>query len=235
MSLVVVMALRAEAMPVVDRLGLEALPPWESMPWVEAYGSSDGRVRIVVNGVDPLHGVDSIGTTAGALTAAVAIERFEPTWVVSAGTAGGFASRGGRVGQVIVASGPIIHHDRRVDLEGYDSFARGEYPTANLAAEAELLGFNTGPCSSGDSLDAPPQDIAAMQAHGTVAKDMEAAAVAGVAARAGCQFTALKVITDIVDGPEPTVEEFLSNLAHAGQVLGTALPQLLDVLSTSLT
>lgn len=217
-------------MPVVKSLGLTAQPGWTSMPWIQAFSSADGGVNIVVNGVDPIHGVDSIGTTAGALTAAAAIERFAPRWVVSAGTAGGFAVRGGRIGEVILSSGPIIHHDRRVALDGYAQFARGEYPTADLRTEAANLGFTSGPCSSGDSLDAPPQDLETMHAHGTQAKDMEAAAVAGVAARAGCQFTALKVITDIVDGPEPTVEEFLANLTHAGQVLADALPRLLDAL-----
>lgn len=217
-------------MPVVNSLSLTAQPGWPAMPWIQAFSSADGRINIVINGVDPLHGVDSIGTTAGALTAAAAIERFAPRWVVSAGTAGGFAARGGHVGQVILSDGPIIHHDRRVALDGYAQFARGDYPTADLSAEAADLGFTLGPCSSGDSLDAPPQDLEVMHAHGTQAKDMEAAAVAGVAVRAGCRFTALKVITDIVDGPEPTVEEFLSNLAHAGQVLGDALPRLLDAL-----
>ena len=225
------MALRAEAMPVVQSLGLERLPAWPSMPWIEALGSHGGSTTIVVNGVDPLHGVDSVGTTASALTTALAIDRFDPRWVVSAGTAGGFASRGGHVGQVILSAGPIIHHDRRIDLDGYASFARGDYETADLLSEAAQLGFTSGPCSSGDSLDAPPLDLDVMNCHGTMAKDMEAAAVAGVAARAGCQFTALKVITDIVDGPDPTVEEFLSNLAHAGEALSEALPRLLKLLS----
>lgn len=231
MTVVVVMALRAEAMPVVQSLGLERMPAWPSMPWIEAFGAQESSTTIVVNGVDPLHGVDSVGTTAGALTTAIAIELLDPHWVVSAGTAGGFSSRGGHVGQVILSSGPIIHHDRRIDLAGFGAFARGQYPTANLLAEASRLGFTSGPCSSGDSLDAPPLDVDVMNSHGTLAKDMEAAAVAGVAARAGCHFTALKVITDIVDGPKPTVEEFLSNLAHAGEVLSEALPKLLTVLN----
>ena len=46
-----------------------------------------------------------------------------------------------------------------------------------------------------------------------VAKEMEAAAVAWVCQRMGVAFTALKVITDLVDEPETTSGQFYRNLA----------------------
>ena len=181
---------------------------------------------LVVNGPDPIHDVDSIGTVAAALTTHAAVEHADPDWVVSAGTAGGFLERGGFIGQAVLARGPVIHHDRRIPLEGFDRYGRGEFPTADLHELADRLGFESGPVSTGDSLDAPEADLRSMSRHGTLAKDMEAAAVARVAALAGRPFTALKVITDLVDTPEPTAEQFLANLATASSTLADALPRL---------
>jgi nucleoside phosphorylase len=226
MTILVVMAMRAEAAPIVESM---QLAPRADAPSPNAWFEGEG-VAIVVNGVDLVHGVDSIGTTAAALATATAIERFSPSIVVSAGTAGGFTSRGGHIGQVILADGPIIHHDRRVPLQGFAEYALGRHPTKDVRSIAGRLGFSSGPCSTGDSLDAPALDMEAMDAHGTLAKDMEAAAVAGVAARAGTPFTALKVITDLVDSPEPTVEQFTANLTQASATLADALPRFLAAL-----
>ena len=229
MTILVVMAMMAEAEPVIDALELEpaASPAGARLP---ARWFAGRELALVVNGPDPTHGVDSIGTTAAALTTYAAVEHLDPTWIVSAGTAGGFASRGGFVGQVVVARGPVIHHDRRIPLGRFQPYGLGRYPTADLDEIARALGFVTGPVSTGDSLDAPAPDLEAMAAHGTLAKDMEAAAVARVAAMFGRPFTACKVITDLVDGPEPTAAEFAANLDTAATALAQALPRLLEQL-----
>lgn len=227
MTILVVMAMGAEAAPIVRSMSLsvvdDAPPP---MVWFEGSG-----LVIAVNGIDPVHRVDSIGTTPAALSTAAALARFKPDIVISAGTAGGFVSRGGYIGQVIVANGPVIHHDRRVPLGGFEAYAQGHYPTMDLQKVTERLGFTAGPCSTGDSLDAPPLDLAAMDTHGTIAKDMEAAAVAGVAARSSIPFTAFKVITDLVDSPEPTAKQFMANLEVASATLAVALPVFLTELN----
>jgi len=226
MTVLVVMAMAAEAEPIAAALGLDESAPPVGDP-LPARWFSGPDVALVVNGLDRRHRVDSIGTTAAALTTLRAIEHTDPRWVVSAGTAGGFAARGGAIGQVVLARGTVIHHDRRVPLAGFDAYAVGGYPTADLEKLADRLGFTSGPCSSGDSLDAPDRDLQTMTAHGTLAKDMEAAAVARVAELTGRPFTALKVITDIVDGPRPAAEEFVENLHTAGARLAEALPRLL--------
>ncbi len=228
-KILLVMAMRAEANPVIEKLGLGPIAQRCPEP-IEAYASDDGTVALAVNGVDPAHGVDSIGTSAATRTAEWAAKHFSPEWIVSAGTAGGFIDRGGSIGSVIIASGPVIFHDRRVPIPGFDRYARGEYPAADLDDEARSLGFTAGPCSTGDSLDAPPLDLEAMAAHGTCAKDMEAAAVAGTAHRLDVRFTAIKVITDLVDGPGTTADEFTANLDHAVSVLAVELPRLLGAL-----
>lgn len=235
MTILVVMAMRAEAMPVIERLGATQLPARvEGLParWfiAERWGARGDDVVVAVNGVDPLHGVDSIGTDAATLTAWESVRSFDPSWVVSAGTAGGFAERGGHVGQVVVARGPLVHHDRRIPLGRLEGYGRGGYPTAALDRMAAELGFASGPCSTGNSLDAPDLDLVAMAQHGTVAKDMESAAVAAVANRTGRSFTCLRVITDLVDRPEPAADQFTANLAIATATLAEALPSFLAAL-----
>lgn len=231
MTILVVMAMATEAEPVIESLKLEptASPIDAPLPsrW---YAGAD--LILVVNGPDPTHGVDSIGTTAAALTTFAAVRHLDPAWVVSAGTAGGFLSRGGFIGQVVVARGPVIHHDRRIPLGRFEPYGLGGYPSADLDEVARSLGFTSGPVSTGDSLDAPDPDLEAMTAHGTLAKDMEAAAVARVAALFGRPFTACKVITDLVDGPAPTAAEFVANLDTASTTLAVALPRLLDRLQS---
>lgn len=227
MTILVVMAMATEAEPVIESLKLEPTAPPIDAP-LPAMWYAGADVILVVNGTDPTHGVDSIGTTAAALTTFAAVRRVDPAWVVSAGTAGGFLARGGFIGQVVVASGPVIHHDRRIPLGGFQPYGLGRYPSADLGEVARSLGFTSGPISTGDSLDAPGADLEAMAAHGTLAKDMEAAAVARVAALFDRPFTACKVITDLVDGPEPTGAEFVANLDTASTTLARALPRLLE-------
>eukprot|EP00975_Prorocentrum_lima_P042556 8940245-Prorocentrum_lima.AAC.1 len=51
---------------------------------------------------------------------------------------------------------------------------------------------------------------------------MEGAAIAMVAKMLGVPMIALKVVTDIVDTPHPTEDEFLANLASAAASLQKA-------------
>ena len=62
-----------------------------------------------------------------------------------------------------------------------------------------------------------------MKPVGAHAKEMEAAAVAWVAGLFGAGFTALKSVTDIVDGPHPPEEEFFENLKQATENLAGEL------------
>ena len=61
-----------------------------------------------------------------------------------------------------------------------------------------------------------------MDATAAVAKDMEAAAVAWTCEQTGTPFTALKVITDLVDHHTETAEQFLANLRVATDRLADA-------------
>ncbi|MFV2039893.1 MAG: 5'-methylthioadenosine nucleosidase [Acidimicrobiales bacterium] len=228
MQTLVVIAMQAEADPVIEALGLHGAgaqlhPAFPARLWV------DERVAVATNGTDPRFGVDSIATQPAVTTTLHAVERLRPALVVSAGTAGGFAARGGGIGSVYLAD-RCVFHDRRVAVAGFDRYGDGDYPVADLGRIADGLGFERGTVSTGNALDAPLPDIEKMRASGAVAKDMEAAAVAWTCERLGVPFTALKVVTDLVDSAEETAEQFQRNLQTATATLAGAVASLVAAL-----
>ena len=232
------MAMAAEAAPFLEAAGAE---PAASPAWAAALPCRLHRARphgldlaVAVNGTDPFAGVDCIGTQAAALCTQVAISAFSPQLpdlVVSAGTAGGFRRHGTVVGDVFVAWPTIVHHDRRIDLPGFDVMGRGEHPAADLRAVAARHGWCSGIVSTGDSLDESPTDARLIAVSGAQVKEMEAAAVAWVARLHQVPVTTLKVITDLVDDPAATSEQFLHNLDSAVTELKRASLTLLRALS----
>lgn len=224
-----VVAMEAEAGPVRHGLGLDGPgerlhPAFPARLWrgADAAGQS---VSLAVNGADPRFAVESIGTQPAVTTTLHAIERVEPTLVISAGAAGGFAARGGAIGNVYLAD-RVVFHDRRIEIPGWDTYGDGDYPVVDMSAVARQLGFGLGTVSTGNALDAPRVDLERMEASVAVAKEMEAAAVAWVCERMGVAFTALKVITDLVDHPEPAADQFNRNLATATTRLAKAAASL---------
>ncbi len=222
------MAMEAEAAPVRAALGLVGggdllHPAFPARIW------TGSNVSLAVNGRDPRFAVDSIASQPAVTTTLHAIERTSPSIVISAGTAGGFASRGGAIATVYLAD-RCVYHDRRVDLATFDRYGDGDYPVARLGDVAERLGLPTGTVSTGNALDAPAVDRAKMDASAAVAKDMEAAAVAWVCERLNVPFTALKAITDLVDTVHPTRDQFMANLGAATAALARTIPELIAAL-----
>ena len=224
----VVVAMRAEAGPIADALGLDR-PAERLHPNFPATLTVDGTgsVGMALVGADARFDVDSIGTQPAVTTTLHAIERFAPDLVISAGAAGGFESSGGHVGQVILAD-RCVYHDRRIAIPGWDDYGVGDYPVADLGLPLDELGIESGTVSTGNALDAPAEDLAAMATTGARAKEMEAAAVGWVCERMDVPFTALKAITDLVDHHEETAEQFDRNLATAIDRLATALADVVD-------
>lgn len=91
-----------------------------------------------------------------------------------------------------------------------------------------VLGYKTGICTTGNSLDHTPRDDEMMKENDASVKDMEAASIAYVSKMNGIPYLGVKVVTDIVDGGIPAQEEFLQNLASAAKSLQKALPLVLD-------
>lgn len=228
-----VMAMRAEASPVIGALGAverSAVPPLASQ-WFEAE-SGGLQVLIAVNGVDRRFGVDSIGTDAATLTTYSVIREFAPELVVSAGTAGGWQGAGASIGEVYLSEGSVVHHDRRIDLAGFADYGIGRYPVVPSRRLAAQLGCRTGVVTTGNSLDESDADRRMISRSGAVAKDMEAAAVAYVCEQMGVPFLAVKAITDLVDHHTATAEQFTANLARAVECLTTTLVGLVEWVAT---
>lgn len=223
--------MRAEAEPIGRALGLRG-PPKLLHPRFPATLTVDtaGTIGMALVGADARFDVDSIGTQPAVTTTLHAIEHFEPDLVISAGAAGGFEALGGHVGQVILAD-RCVYHDRRIAIPGWDDYGVGDYPVADLGLPLDDLGIDTGTVSTGNALDAPAEDLAAMATSAARAKEMEAAAVGWVCERMDVPFTALKAITDLVDHHEETAEQFDRNLALAIDRLVAALVAVVDAVT----
>jgi nucleoside phosphorylase len=238
--IVLVMAMEAEAAPLREAIGAQRVdgPAWAaSLPpqvWHAPDGPGGTDIVLVVNGTDPGTGVDCIGTTAAALATMVAIDSARalggrpPDLVLSVGTAGGWERSGAVIGDVYLAWDRFVCHDRRIDLPGFDELGRGDLPAADLRRHGDALGCRLGVVTTGDSLDESPDDAARILASGAEVKEMEAAAVAWVAGLHDISIGAVKAITDLVDDPAPTAEQFTANLASAAAALRATTVALLE-------
>ena len=178
----IIVAMEEEAQPMIDGLKLTKGEGIAAAPTIVHDGEYKGGYVAVVNpGRDAKTGVNLIGTDAAALTTFLAIQNLQPDVVITAGTCGGFSRQGGAIGDVYCVTA-FQFHDRRIPIPGYDAFGIGKRD-AFQPDKIEALGFKTGLCSTGNSLDFIPDDDQRMA--DAVAKDMEGAAVAWAADLAG--------------------------------------------------
>lgn len=226
------MAMEAEALPVCRMLSAHEVPGSPPLP-LRLFEAHVGECLVVVavNGRDPRHGVDSIGTEAAAVTTYEVVRRYEPELVVSAGTAGGWSSRGAFIGDVYVSRDRFVHHDRRIAMPGWDAYGVGGYPVADMAQLAVALNLKQGLVTTSNSLDENEDDRRMIAVNGGEVKEMEAAAVAYVADLMNVPMMALKAITDLVDHHTATAEQFAANLALASQRLAEVLVEALRFLA----
>ena len=240
---VIVMAMRAEAAPLGDALDARpvAVPGWaDSLP-VQLFEAQPDRARprvlLALNGIDPSCGVDCIGSTAAAITTQVALcaaaDRFDgpSDLVLSVGTAGGWERHGTSIGDVYMAWDRFVSHDRRIDLPRFDEYGVGNHRAADLRSHAAALGCRLGIITTGDSLDESADDATRIAASAAQVKDMEAAAVAWIAGLHRVPVSAVKAITDLVDSPVATPEQFTENLTMAAARLQVTTLQLLERLA----
>ena len=228
-TVAVVMAMRAEARPFIAALDAQPVSPPGRLPceWFVADGL-DHRVVIAVNGVDSRHGVDLVGTEPAVLNTSAMIGAFGPDLVVSAGTAGGWQRAGASVGHVYVSWPHVVRHDRRIDIDGLRDYGIGRHAVwPGATALAAHLGARLAVVTTGNALDESDTDREWILALDGEVKEMEAAAVAWVCELHGTPFVAVKTITDLVDHPTPTGEQFLANLRTASDRLAAVLPEVI--------
>ena len=219
----------SEAEPILRALNAQEISAVPLLPFkfYEAHRSTC-RIIISVNGVDKHHGVDSIGTESAALNTYCVIDRFKPDLVISAGTAGGWGARGAMIGEVYLSDQKFVHHDRRIGIAGFSEYGIGSYAAVPVSALARALNVKQGIVTTSNSLDENDDDRRLIAESGGSVKDMEAAAVAYVCEMMSTPVMAVKAITDLVDHPTATAEQFTANLTMASRQLGENLLKIMD-------
>ena len=224
-----IVAMEAEASSFIEQMNLtedELFAPKLPMRlWKGKIGETS--ISVVINGKDAEYNLDLIGTQAATLTTAHAITTLNPDLIISAGTAGGFASKGAEVGDVFLSYPKIVFHDRRVDIPGWKEMGAGNFVSFDTREMARKLGLKTGVVTSGNSLDMSETDARMIELLGGEIKEMEAAAVAWVASLYKIPVFCIKAITDLVDSPHATHEQFKKNLALAVDRLREAMVDLI--------
>ena len=243
--------MEAEAAPFIEHLELKLIDGFfpKQTPFLAYDGMHNGaRVTVITFGKDKIYGtgVDNVGTVPSSLATFLAIEKFSSTpsgkdadghpgpvdLILNAGTCGGFKRKGAAIGDVFLTTG-VANHDRRIPIPGFDTFGIGKLDVGTEVQPtpvdmASSLGYKTGICTTGNSLDYVDKDSEIMLSNDASVKDMEAGAIAWIAKMNSIPYLGVKVVTDIVDGEHPTQDEFLANLASAAKSLQEALPKVLD-------
>lgn len=234
-TILIVIAMQTEALPLVAKFGLaedadgSVFP--KGVPWVRYHGTYKGlHIDLVWPGKDIILGVDSVGTVSSALLTFASIQALKPDLIINAGTAGGFKAKGACIRDVYLPS-HVAFHDRRIPIPVFDLYGIGSrqtFSTPNLIKEVNL---KVGRLSTGNSLDMSPQDEASILANDATVKDMEGAAVAYVADLLSVPAIFVKAVTDIVDGDKPTAEEFMQNLIAVTAALDHAVTEVVDFIN----
>ncbi|PRY97780.1 5'-methylthioadenosine nucleosidase [Marinilabilia salmonicolor] len=228
-----VIAMRAEAQPLIDALQLvEDSSFCQGLPmraWTGEYRNI--QLSLVINGKDPETGLDLIGTQAATLATQFAIDKFDPQLIVNAGTAGAFGENGAKIGDVFLSRDHVVFHDRRVPIAGWDKQSIGYFPVLDVS-DLTSLGFKMGVVTTGNSLDMPEHDEENIRKIGGEIKEMEAAAVAWVARLHQVPLFCVKAVTDLMDSGIPTHEEFDQNLKLATENLQKGVTKIIDFLAT---
>eukprot|EP00262_Sarcandra_glabra_P012180 TRINITY_DN308_c0_g1_i1.p1 TRINITY_DN308_c0_g1~~TRINITY_DN308_c0_g1_i1.p1 ORF type:complete len:240 (-),score=49.75 TRINITY_DN308_c0_g1_i1:377-1096(-) len=208
-TIVIIIAMQTEALPLVTRFQLSEDPDSvfpKGVPWVRYYGIyKDLHINIIWPGKDSHLGVDSVGTMSASLVTYASIQVLKPDLIINAGTAGGF--------------------------KVFDQYGIGSRQTLSTPNILKEFNMKVGKLSTGDSLDMSPQDEAAILANDATIKDMEGAAVGYVAGLMSVPAIFLKAVTDIIDGDKPTAEEFLQNLVAVTAALDEAVTKVVDFIS----
>ncbi len=227
----ILVAMPEEAAPIIKSLNLSrcdiGLQP--ELNLVAYRGIAKGKeIFLIVNGIDPNHGVAQVGTDAAVLNCFQVITLLKPDTIISAGTAGGYAARNTIVGDIYIASDNFMFHDRRIPLERYDAYGKGLSPCLDAPAMASFLRLKTGVISTGNSLSVSQTDQEIIDQNNVAAKDMEVAAIANLAQKFKIRVMAIKAITNLAGVNADAPSEFKKNFNLATMNLANIMPKVLD-------
>ncbi|MEC7174691.1 MAG: hypothetical protein VXW34_03735, partial [Actinomycetota bacterium] len=154
-TIAVIMAMRAEAGPLIDEIAAARYELTPSLPTQVFVAERSGDTTVIgVNGIDPDHQVDLVGTEPAVLTTMQVIEHWQPDVVISAGTAGGWSRSAAQIGDVFVAWPHVVRHDRRIEIEGFRNYGIGRHLVWAYSEElAQHLDARKGVVTTSNSLD----------------------------------------------------------------------------------
>ena len=185
----------------------------------------------IISGPCPLHRVNRIGPSINLLAMA-AIHTFKPDYIINGGFAGGFEKRGAAIGDIYIGSEQVFNHDRFfTEDDAYKAYCEGGFPAFYSDELAAAIGAKKGQITSSGSMLASAEERHNMERFGTVVKDMEALAIAEVAFMMHTPFIPIKVITDFVDHPSCSQEQFNKNHPRLVTNLHTAMLRTFDFLA----
>ena len=234
-SILVVIAMQAEADPILAALGIKGAgtqlePP---LPPMHYSTTREGMtINLVVNGQDPVYQLDSFGTDAATLSCYLGIKAFSPDLVISAGVAGGFKTQAS-IGDVYLSKDSVRYFDRRVSITSpdYQDYAIGFYPVVDASLMAADLGLKTGIVVTGGSFEnSLIDDRQIRNLEGSVV-EMECAAVAKMSMLWGTPFMAAKAIVDF-DDVVGFASQFDGNFTIATTSLANQLLRIFGYLAT---
>lgn len=163
----------------------------------------DRNVVVVISGV---------GQLAAARATQALIAGHRPSWVVSAGFAGGLDPQ--------LRKGDILMADSLVNSDGRRLAMDLKIDPQTIAANKRL---HIGPCAASDTILHRPSDKEALgRRSGALAVDMESWVVGDVCRQAKTRFLAIRVISDAVGDELPIEVETLSRQATTASRVGAA-------------
>ena len=162
-----------------------------------------------------------IGKVNAAMTTAILMEKYQPTFVINTGSAGGF-SEALQVGDVVI-SDAVVHHD--VDVTAFD-YVHGQVPQmpATFKADKTLvrqvriilkemeIGSEIGLIATGDSFMNDQTKVQTVRElfPTMIACEMEAAAIAQVCYQYNVPFVVIRALSDIAGQEAPmSFQQFL--------------------------
>ncbi|MEJ8776390.1 5'-methylthioadenosine/S-adenosylhomocysteine nucleosidase [Pseudogracilibacillus sp. ICA-222130] len=162
-----------------------------------------------------------IGKVNAAMTTAILMERYQPTFVINTGSAGGF-SKALKVGDVVI-SDAVVHHD--VDVTAFD-YVHGQVPQmpATFKANETLvrqvrmilnemeIDSEIGLIATGDSFMNDQTKVQTVRElfPNMIACEMEAAAIAQVCYQYNVPFVVIRALSDIAGQEAPmSFQQFL--------------------------
>lgn len=232
-NVLIVVAMEEEAAPIIKLLKLTpASAPDPNLPmkaYVGHYANLD--VELILNGKDPMYGVQNIGTQPAVLATYLGISHYHPDLVLSVGTAGGLSVKDVEIGDIYI-SNKIYFYDRRLHSPDYKLYGAGGYHSMDTTSLIKKLNVKSGTVCSGDSFDEDQTDHEMFIKQGCIVKEMEAAGVSWVCMLTKTPMFALKGITDHI-GHVSTHDEFEKNSATVTKKLALKTQAVLQYLSGS--